>query len=94
MPRGRERIDCQCPGPGLFSVQMPGGVPGGMVRVGIERDIKRNRQFLLYVNRFTLNGLDPIEYPNILPFIVTALRKLNVLQCQKLHIKKVYAEKV
>ena len=30
MPGGREKNDCQ----------MPGGVPGGMVRVGIERDIK------------------------------------------------------
>ena len=27
-------------GPGIFCVQMPGGVPGGMVRVGIERDIR------------------------------------------------------
>ena len=26
-------------GPGIFSVQMPGGVPGAMVRVGIEQDI-------------------------------------------------------
>ena len=30
----------KCPGAGkIFSMQMPGGVPGGMVRVGIERDI-------------------------------------------------------
>ena len=38
-PGAGKKLAVKCPGAGIFSVQMPGGVPGGMVRVGIERDI-------------------------------------------------------
>ena len=39
MPRGREKIDCQMPGAGIFFCANARGCPGGMVRVGIEREI-------------------------------------------------------
>ena len=39
MPKDREKLLSNARGPGILSVQMPGGVPGGMVKVGIERDI-------------------------------------------------------
>ena len=43
MPGGREKIDCQIPGGREFFVcKCPGVSRGGMVKVGIERDIKPN----------------------------------------------------
>ena len=40
MPGGREKIDCQMPGGReYFLCKCPGVSRGGMVRVGIERDI-------------------------------------------------------
>ena len=40
MPRGREKIDCQMPGGReIFLCKCPGVSRGGMVKVGIERDI-------------------------------------------------------
>ena len=38
-PGAGKKLTVKCPGPGIFSVQMPRGCPGGMVRVGNERDI-------------------------------------------------------
>ena len=37
------KLTVKCLGAGIYSVQKPGGVLGGVVRVGIERDISANQ---------------------------------------------------
>ena len=55
MPGGREKIDCQMPGGReYFLCKCPGVSRGGMVRVGIERDIN---EIGLYYYRASLRGI-------------------------------------
>ena len=45
MPQGQEKIDCQMPGGWEFFCANARGVPGGMVRAGIEQDIQTVKFF-------------------------------------------------
>ena len=56
MPGGREKIGCQMPGGReFFLCKCPGVSRGGMVRVGIERDIMTNENTITNCAMFSVD---------------------------------------
>ena len=69
MPQGQEKIGYQMPvGQEFFLCKMPRGVPGGMVREGIEQDVCGNDDDVIMMMMMMVMTVCPKNFKNMMEY--------------------------